>query len=47
MDEFKKTKRGDIRHDGKLNHHTNLRPLWAIDNLKKGSKLPHEIAQAD
>ena len=31
----------------KLNHHTNLRPLWAIDNLKKGSKLPHEIAQAD
>ena len=24
----------------KLNHHTNLRPLWAFDNLSKGSKVP-------
>lgn len=23
----------------RLNHHSNLRPLWAIDNLKKGSKI--------
>jgi hypothetical protein len=22
----------------RLNHHTNLRPLWAIDNLKKGAR---------
>lgn len=25
-----------------LNHYTNLRPMLAIDNIKKGAKMPHE-----
>lgn len=25
-----------------LNHHTNLRPIWAIDNLQKNNKIPTE-----
>lgn len=27
-----------------LNHHTNLRPLWAADNLCKGAKMPEHLA---
>jgi hypothetical protein len=30
----------DIESLIKLQHYTNLQPLWAIDNMKKGSKLP-------
>lgn len=26
-----------------LCHHTNLRPLWAFDNISKGAKLPDNI----
>ena len=29
----------------KLCHHTNLRPLWAFDNISKGAKLPDDIPE--
>lgn len=28
-----------------LCHHTNLRPLWAFDNISKGAKLPDNIPE--
>ena len=29
----------DEQHLTKLNHYTNLQPLWAIDNIKKSNKI--------
>lgn len=37
----------DLTDEAQLNqcfHPSNLQPLWAADNQRKGAKLPHELA---
>ncbi len=39
--EYFNSNRNNIKEVIALNHFTNLRPLWAIDNLKKGAKMEY------
>lgn len=43
IDHIKPLASFDLRNPAEVlaaNHYTNLQPLWAVDNLKKGSKFP-------
>jgi hypothetical protein len=40
---FPLAKAKDKEHLYSLCHYTNLQPLWWIDNLRKGDKLPEEM----
>ena len=34
----------DPEQQRKCFHYTNLQPLWAIENIKKGDKMPYELS---
>lgn len=34
----------DLDRIHQLNHYTNLQALWAVDNIRKSDKMPHELA---
>ena len=39
FESFKKEDLNDIEIQKKIMHYTNLQPLWAEENLKKGGKV--------